>query len=174
MTSESHEPVRRMQRCIHRCPSRPCRLTNGTADGVDTTHYRGGRSDYRFQQENEPHAAPTPSRARRGGPPVPPLRAGAAAGPPWSDWHSMSRPRSSMTRVGGTHDGAIVARVMEPAREGRATAAAVRAVADALGVAPGSVTLVQGAATRRKLIEIAVPDAAVAEFQGRLRRLGSQ
>jgi uncharacterized protein YggU (UPF0235/DUF167 family) len=56
--------------------------------------------------------------------------------------------------VGGTHDGALVVRVSEPADSGRATAATLRAVADSLRIPRNSVTLVRGATSRRKLIEI--------------------
>ncbi|MGO9560240.1 MAG: DUF167 domain-containing protein [Acidimicrobiales bacterium] len=64
------------------------------------------------------------------------------------------RPGASRTSVGGEHDGALVVRVVEPADGGRATNAALRAVADALAVPRRSVTLVRGATSRRKLIDI--------------------
>ena len=44
--------------------------------------------------------------------------------------------------------------VREPPADGRANAAAVRAVARWAGVAPSQVTIVSGAAARHKLIEI--------------------
>ncbi|MDA8077205.1 MAG: DUF167 domain-containing protein [Actinomycetota bacterium] len=81
------------------------------------------------------------------------------------------RPGASTTAVGGTHDGALVVKVSAPAREGRATAAALRAVADALGVASSSVTLARGATTRRKLVEIAITSGAVGTVQERLAHL---
>lgn len=82
------------------------------------------------------------------------------------------RPGASRTGVGGSHDGALVVRVAEPADAGRATAAALRAVAEALGVPARAVTLVRGAASRRKLIEVE-QDAAggPAKLQDRLARL---
>jgi len=58
--------------------------------------------------------------------------------------------------VGGQHGGALIVRVVEPADAGRATDAALRAVAKAFGVPRGSVSLVRGATSRRKLIEINV------------------
>jgi uncharacterized protein YggU (UPF0235/DUF167 family) len=64
------------------------------------------------------------------------------------------RPGASKTAVGGDYDGALVVRVSEPANSGRATAAALVAVAEALAVPRGTVTLVRGATSRRKLIEI--------------------
>lgn len=84
------------------------------------------------------------------------------------------RPRAAATVVGGTHDGALLARVTEPAHEGRATTAALRAVADALGVPPRSVTLVRGATARRKLIEITVAEDARPDLEARLVRLRSE
>ena len=64
------------------------------------------------------------------------------------------RPGASRSSVGGQHDGALVVRVVEPADGGRATNAALRAVADALTIPRRSVTLVRGATSRRKLIDI--------------------
>jgi uncharacterized protein YggU (UPF0235/DUF167 family) len=81
------------------------------------------------------------------------------------------RPRAACTAVGGTHDGALVVKVSAPARDGRATAAALRAVADALGIASSSVTLRHGATTRRKLVEIAITRDAVDVLNERLARL---
>lgn len=69
------------------------------------------------------------------------------------------RPGSSRASVGGQHDDALVVRVTEPADAGRATEAAMSAVAKALGVPRRSVRLSHGAASRRKLLEIeAGPD----------------
>ena len=64
------------------------------------------------------------------------------------------RPNASRTVVGGRHDGAMDVRVVEVAEHGRATTAALRAVADALDLPSRSITLVRGATSRRKLIEI--------------------
>jgi uncharacterized protein len=73
------------------------------------------------------------------------------------------RPGASRASVGGTYGGALVVRVVEPADRGRATAAALRAVADALGVPRRSVTLVAGATARRKMVtvDVAGGDGAV-------------
>lgn len=73
------------------------------------------------------------------------------------------RPGSSARRVGGTYDGALLVRVPEPADRGRATAAALRAVAEALAVPPGTVRLVRGASSRRKQIEITTVDEATVQ-----------
>jgi hypothetical protein len=64
------------------------------------------------------------------------------------------RPNASTTGVGGEYDGALVVRVVEPADRGRATDAALAALANALRIPRRSVSLVRGATARRKLIEI--------------------
>jgi len=66
------------------------------------------------------------------------------------------RPSASTTIVGGEHDGALVVRVVEPADEGRANEAALKAIAKALRLPRRSVALVRGATSRRKLIEVEV------------------
>lgn len=57
--------------------------------------------------------------------------------------------------MGGNHDGALVVRVAEPADRGRATGAALRALAESFGVASHAVTLVRGPTSRRKVVEVA-------------------
>lgn len=70
------------------------------------------------------------------------------------------QPGSAHARVGGEHEGALVVRVHERAVEGHATAAALRAVAAAFGVRPHAVTLVSGAASRTKIVDVAGADPA--------------
>ena len=48
----------------------------------------------------------------------------------------------------------FIVRVVEPADDGRATKAALQAIARALGLPRRSVSLVRGATSRRKLIEV--------------------
>jgi uncharacterized protein len=72
------------------------------------------------------------------------------------------RPGAGRTTVGGLHDGALVVRVSERAVDGRATAAALAALASALGLRPRQVTLVSGATSRTKVVEI--PDEAAAAY----------
>jgi uncharacterized protein YggU (UPF0235/DUF167 family) len=68
------------------------------------------------------------------------------------------RPGASRTAVGGSHDGALVIKVGARAVEGQATAAALQALAKALGVPRRSVVLVTGATSRTKVVD--VPDEA--------------
>lgn len=58
------------------------------------------------------------------------------------------------------HDDALVVRVAAPAVDGRATEAALSALASALGVRRRDVALVTGATSRTKIVE--VPDACEA------------
>jgi uncharacterized protein YggU (UPF0235/DUF167 family) len=68
------------------------------------------------------------------------------------------RPGAGRTAVGGERDGALVVRVRERAVDGKATAGALRAVAEALDVPRSAVTLVTGATSRTKVVD--VPDEA--------------
>ena len=70
------------------------------------------------------------------------------------------RPGSAHPGVGGKHNGALVVRVSERAAEGRATAAALAAVAAAFGVRRHAVTLVAGASSRTKVVDVAGSDPA--------------
>lgn len=65
-----------------------------------------------------------------------------------------------MAAVGGCHDGALVVKVREPAEDGRATRAALLAVAKALSVPRECVRLARGQTSRRKLVEVSVDDDA--------------
>ena len=71
------------------------------------------------------------------------------------------RPGSARPGVGGEHNGALVVRVSPRAVDGQATAAALAAIADAFGVRRHAVTLVAGAASRRKIVEVTGADPAV-------------
>lgn len=64
------------------------------------------------------------------------------------------RPGAGRTAVGGSHDGALVVRVAAPAVDGRATEAALAAVAEAFGVHRRAVTLVTGATARTKAVDV--------------------
>jgi hypothetical protein len=71
------------------------------------------------------------------------------------------RPGSARPGVGGERDGALVVRVTARAVDGQATAAALAAIADAFGVRRHAVTLVAGAASRKKIVEVSGADPAV-------------
>jgi uncharacterized protein len=71
------------------------------------------------------------------------------------------RPGSARPGVGGEHAGALVVRVSARAVDGRATDAALAAVADAFGVRRGAVSLVSGASSRTKVVDIDAGDPRV-------------
>jgi len=64
------------------------------------------------------------------------------------------RPGSARPGVGGEQAGALVVRVSAQAVDGRATQAALAAVADAFGVRRDAVTLVTGKTSRTKVVEV--------------------
>jgi uncharacterized protein YggU (UPF0235/DUF167 family) len=70
------------------------------------------------------------------------------------------RPGSSHTSVGGEHDGALVVRVSQRPVDGQATVAALIAVAAAFDVRSQAVTLISGATSRRKVVDVAGADQA--------------
>jgi uncharacterized protein (TIGR00251 family) len=74
------------------------------------------------------------------------------------------QPGARHTAVGGRWAGAdgdvLVVRVRAPAVEGKANAAVLDALAEALGVRPGAVQLVRGARGRTKLVEVEGATAA--------------
>jgi uncharacterized protein YggU (UPF0235/DUF167 family) len=74
------------------------------------------------------------------------------------------RPGAGRTRVGGRYDGphgpALVVAVGAPAVDGKATEAARRALAAALGVRPAEVSLRLGATSRDKVFTVSAPEEA--------------
>jgi uncharacterized protein (TIGR00251 family) len=81
----------------------------------------------------------------------------------------LVRPGSSRTDVGGVHDDRLVVRVAQPAVDGRANDAVVRALADALDVRRSAVAIVSGASSRRKRIRVVGESAALAARVAALR-----
>jgi uncharacterized protein len=71
------------------------------------------------------------------------------------------RPGAARPGVGGEHDGALVVRVSARAVDGKATEAALAAVADAFGVRRSAVGLVSGASSRVKIVEVAAGDPSL-------------
>jgi hypothetical protein len=86
------------------------------------------------------------------------------------------KPGASRTRVGGSHPGphgpALVVAVTAPAVDGRATEAARRALAEALGVRVAGVSLRLGAASRDKLYTVAPVTSEVLDRLHALRAGG--
>jgi hypothetical protein len=76
-------------------------------------------------------------------------------------------PGAARTEVGGERDGVLLVRVRAKPVDGKATEAALRALADALGLRAADVRLVTGATSRTKIVEL--PEAA-ADRLDRLRR----
>lgn len=81
------------------------------------------------------------------------------------------KPGASRTRVGGQHDGALVVAVTAPAVDGRATEAALRALAEAVGLRRRDVMLVTGATGRTKAVEISAEGPAAETISQDIARL---
>src|SRR6202035_2105382 len=83
------------------------------------------------------------------------------------------KPGSARPSVGGEHDGALIVRVSARAVDGKATEAALTAVAGSLGIRRSAVRLVSGASSRTKVIDIDAGDprilAALLGAPGRLQ-----
>ena len=80
------------------------------------------------------------------------------------------KPGSARAAVGGAQGEALVVRVCERAVDGRATEAALRAVAEALGARRRDVRLVTGATSREKVVAVDIEAAPGAvELLARLR-----
>ncbi|MGO9030115.1 MAG: DUF167 domain-containing protein [Acidimicrobiales bacterium] len=82
------------------------------------------------------------------------------------------RPRSGRTAVGGDHGGALVVRVRAAPEDGRATEEALRALAEALGVRRGALTLRSGHTSRTKVVEVDGVETALARSVEQLRSSG--
>ena len=81
------------------------------------------------------------------------------------------RPGAARPGVGGEHAGALVVRVSPRAIDGKATEAALAAVAVAFGVRRAAVRLVSGATSRTKVVDVDPGDPRVlAELLARPRR----
>ena len=78
------------------------------------------------------------------------------------------QPRAGRAAVGGTRDGALLVKVAEAAVDGKATEAALGALAEALGLPRRRLRLITGARSRHKVVEVEGDDDALAD---RLREL---
>ncbi len=85
------------------------------------------------------------------------------------------KPRSSRSAVGGRHGDtdAIIVAVTARAVDGKATEAALRAIAEAFGVRRAAVTLVAGATSRDKVVDIDGEATALAGRRAALLRAKS-
>lgn len=81
------------------------------------------------------------------------------------------KPGASRTRVGGLHADRLVVAVQARAVEGAATEAALAAVAEACGVRRRAVSLVAGATSRDKVVEVDVPQGEEPALRARLDAL---
>ena len=80
--------------------------------------------------------------------------------------HVRVQPRAGRDEVAGWHDAVLRLRVTAAPHDGRANAAVVDLLADALDVAPSRVALVRGATSRDKLFRIA--GLSLAEVRARI------
>ena len=72
------------------------------------------------------------------------------------------KPGAGRVRVGGSHgEGALIVSVSAPAVDGRATEAALAALAGALGLKRRDLSLVSGRSSRTKVVE--VPNSSAVE-----------
>jgi uncharacterized protein YggU (UPF0235/DUF167 family) len=78
------------------------------------------------------------------------------------------RPGAVRTAVGGRHGDALVVCVTARPASDAATQAVLRAVAEAFGVPRRDVTLVTGATSRDKILEVAGPAVPLARRLGEL------
>jgi uncharacterized protein (TIGR00251 family) len=69
-------------------------------------------------------------------------------------------PRASSNAVDGLRDGRLIIRVTAPPVDGKATAAAISTLADALGIARSRIAVVSGQTSRNKTVAIAGLTAA--------------
>ena len=72
------------------------------------------------------------------------------------------QPRARRDEVAGEREGTLLVRVTAPPVEGKANEAVRRLLAKRLGIAPGRVSVVRGASSRHKLVEIDGMEAAAA------------
>ena len=83
--------------------------------------------------------------------------------------HVKVVPGSSRNRIAGRYGDAIKVQVSAPPEKGKANAAVIEVLAEALGVRPAQITLTGGQTQPRKTFQVAMDqaalDAKLAEFQ---------
>jgi uncharacterized protein (TIGR00251 family) len=78
-------------------------------------------------------------------------------------------PRAARSGIAGTRDGALLIRLNAPPVEGAANDELVEVIAGALGVPARSVTIISGARSRNKRVQVGGIDVASAAARLRLR-----
>jgi uncharacterized protein (TIGR00251 family) len=78
-------------------------------------------------------------------------------------------PRAARSGIAGTRDGALLIRLNAPPDEGAANDELVEVIAGALGVPARSVTIISGARSRNKRVQVGGIDVASAAARLRLR-----
>ena len=73
---------------------------------------------------------------------------------PMNNFPVKVQPKASRNQVVGYRDGVLQLRVTAPSDKGRANAAAVALLADALGVAKSRVRIVRGQSSRDKVLTV--------------------
>lgn len=106
----------------------------------------------------DPYGCHPPTSSRPGSHPKEAFETVTTRSVPWLRVTIRVRPGSSRTRVGGPHGDALVVRVGARAADGKATEAALRALAEALGVARSDVRLLSGVTSRTKVVEVATEE----------------
>lgn len=80
------------------------------------------------------------------------------------------KPNASKPKVGGSYADRLIVAVHEPAVDGRANAAVIEALAEALELRKRSITIVSGETSKRKTITIDI-SSAEAELVKRISTL---
>ena len=78
------------------------------------------------------------------------------------------QPNAKKTQTDGLHDGALRVRLAAPPVDGKANAALLAWLADELRCPKRSLQLLRGEASRRKQVQVALPEQAVATWLDRV------
>ena len=78
------------------------------------------------------------------------------------------QPGAKRTGIDGLHDGALRVRLAAPPVDGKANAALLSWLADELRCAKRDLTLLRGEASRRKQVQVALPERTVATWLDRV------
>jgi len=83
-------------------------------------------------------------------------------------------PNARRTAADGLHDGALRVRLGAPPVDGKANAQLLAWLADELGCPKRTITLLRGDASRRKQLQIDLPEAQVAAWLAKLVLTGAE